>query len=1263
MSLKNSAFRLLPFLCITSLSRAAAQDAPSPKGEHQTSGKEPLAVLSDTRAELCLNGIWQFVPMRDKAETEPSEGMANIHVPGSWKENGALPGLVSGPGKGPAWQNWGNGSGVWCAWYQRKVSIPSQWEGRAILLSLERVSTDARVYANGQHCGAIGWPYGEVDISKAVKAGGEAVLRIQVMATKDDTPVTSFLDPGRGVTTAANLSSKGLIGDVFLRCRPLGTHVRDVFVQSSTRKQELKLAVELCDVPAAETLQITAKLIGMSGQEEKSFQGSAVVKEGKAQILELAWKWTNPKLWDLQQPNLYTLKLKCQGAKWNDEYAQPFGFREFWIDGRKFLLNGTEIRLRPICHTYMETRFGGFVELTDDHIEGCLRAGFNIEECWPVNHDEKGSAYFRELWADRADLKGFLLMGTALPINEGKWDKADYRESYRRKLDLDLRRYRNHPSIVLWTTNPNWLGNGLDQDPWHIGRSQEIPGALEDWKKKKAAEAVAMIKQVDPTRPVFNHAGANNGDLFNINCYLNFMPLQEREELLSEWAKSGDMPLLCCEFGTPWLLSFLRGRWGFEGSTEPLMTEYCAIYLGNEAYSLETAGYRQAIRKKYGGGLRFGDWINGETVIEASPAFQKVEALFNLNTYRSWRTWGITGGMVPWDYGYAWDAFNSERRRTNRPVADQALRPFTPGARGLARDREAISLFKPFQPEGMDTYPAGTALMEANGPTLAWIAGSKESFTSKDHSFIAAQDVMKQVVLINDERGAKDYSYSWSAELGGKSFAADSGKGRIEPAKTLFLPLHVRLPELAGPTKAAGTISLLAKIGTREQKDVFPFHVFSKGAPLQQTVALVDPVGKTGKMLEALGCKVQKWDGKTLSELIVVGREALSGGGPPPLDGEAIVRAGGRILVCSQDPAWLREKMGFRVAAQLTRRVFPVSARHPACQDLDGADLSDWSGESTLVEAYPKLPVQDPRWRSPKYGFHWGNRGVVTSAAIEKPHRSGWRPILECEFDLAYSPLLELEYGEGRLILCTLDLEDHVLVDPAAALLAKNILRYLASPRTTPRAKRTILVGDPQDQQTLKDLGLVFQAAADIDADAGLAIIGRQAQCNEPKMQDYLTRGGRALFLPRTGSGQEFGLKLKEEPSSAGSLIIPAWPECQGLSSSDLRWRTECPAWLVDAGVETGANGLLGVLRKGSGVALFCQIDPDRFQVDQKPYLRITRWRETRALAQILANLGASFEVDQNAVSLTRPQAGWYHPDYHADDLKNSDDPYLYFRW
>ena len=48
----------------------------------------------------------------------------------------------------------------------------------------------------------------------------------------------------------------------------------------------------------------------------------------------------------------------------------------------------------------------------------------------------------------------------------------------------------------------------------------------------------------------------------------------------------------------------------------------------------------------------------------------------------------------------------------------------------------------------------------------------------------------------------------------------------------------------------------------------------------------------------------------------------------------------------------------------------------------------------------------------------------------------------------------------------------------------------------------------------------------------------------------------------------------------------------------------------------------------GKGVMLWSQIDPQSLPADEKTYLRLTRWRQTRALSQVMANMGASFEMD-----------------------------------
>jgi len=1219
----------------------------------------PVEVVSATRGQICLNGIWQFVPMLDPAENKPSENVANIRVPGSWQADWPMPGLVSPPGKGPAWEKWETAA---CAWYLRKIAIPSQWSGRAILLSLARVSTDAIVYANGQKCGVINWPSGEVDISDAVQSGQDATLWVQVMAATQGS-VTGFMDPGRVVTQKASLESRGLIGDVFLCSRPRGTYVSDVLVRTSTRKKEVAVDVQLTGIKQAGPVQVVAKMLDEQGKVEQQFTADTTVTADDTQRLSVSWPWANPRLWDVGQPNRYTLELAIKGNGIDDEYAQPFGFREFWIDGRKLFFNGTEIRLRPNAHGYTEHCFSGSVELIDDHIDGCIAAGFNTEECWPEDQDKRGSVNFRELWADRADRKGFLLLGTALPIHQGEWNSKSYQTTWAAHMAQDLRHFYNHPSIVIWTTNPNWLGHGLDEDPRYVGRNQPIADNSWQASSRIANAGMAAIKQIDPTRPVLNHAGCCVGDIYNINCYLDLTPLQEREEWLSQWAATGDMPFIAVEFGTPWKSTFMRGRWGSEASnSEPLLTEYCAIYQGPEAYQLETADYRKAIRTKFKSGMNYADWSQDMT-IDYAPAFQKLEALFNRNTYRSWRTWGVSGGMIPWDYGYAWDAFWNERRRKGIKDVVMQCKPFVPGMRGTATGDVIKALTNPFTPAGMDVYPAGEALLDANGPTLAWIAGSADAFTAKDHHFAAGQQVQKQVVLINDQRSAQEYTYSWHVTVDGKDVASDSGQGRLEPAQTRLRPLSFRLSAALGQAKADGAITLTAKIGDRQHQDRFAFRVFVPPPPLAQTLTLYDPQDKSRAMLQALGCTVQPWRADAPPQgLIVIGREALSSGVPLPFDLEATVLAGGRVLILTQDPQWLGKQLGFRIAAQLPRRVFAVDAEHPVLQGLDAEDLRDWTGPSTLLEAYPQNKLQSPAWRSPEHGFHWGNRGVVSSAATEKPHLAGWRPILQCEFDLAYTPLMELDYGQGRLTLCTLDLEDHAAADLAARVLADNLIRYAATAPLQPRARRSVLVGDAQDQKLLDLLGVVYETSPAIDPQAQLVILGSQANLEPAQVRQYLQQGGKVLQLAKTGNVGGLGVTLAQNPSCAGSLQVPAWRECRGLGVSDLHWRTEGSAWLVKEGAEVGADGLLGRLRQGPGVAVICQLAPPQLDAEQKTYFRLTRWRETRTIAQLLANLGASFKADESSVRLQSFPAGLYHPDYRQD-FKLGDDPYRYFRW
>jgi len=488
----------------------------------------------------------------------------------------------------------------------------------------------------------------------------------------------------------------------------------------------------------------------------------------------------------------------------------------------------------------------------------------------------------------------------------------------------ELRRFRNHPSIVMWATSANFFGRSQDQDPLVIGRRGWIKDA--GWQQTAAAgtEGIAVIKKHDPTRPVFTHQGAYVGDLHTVNCYLDLTPLQEREEWLSDWAAHGEMPFLPIEFGTPLHTTMMRGRNGFGEAivSESLMTEFCAIYLGADAYAQETKAYRDRIVSSFEGGQRYRSW-HGAQELDFAPAFQQLQALFIRNTWRSWRTWGLTGGMVPWSMAHGWGAGSPQY---NEPVAVA----FQPGRRGVYFDTVPKGMVRYVQPEGgWNVQPAAQTLMQVDGPTLAWIAGPPEAFTAKDHNCPAAGKVSKQLVLINDQRTEQPYQAHWEAEVGGKTVLSDQKSGTLGVAQTVFIPVEFAAPKVT--VKADGLIRLRARIGDRDHEDTFAFRVFPSTSAAQAAAPLLafDPEGATTAMLKRLGYRTAAWDGKPApGKVLVIGRHAVDATAKQPGSVEPFVAAGGRVLIFGQDPEWLRRAMGLRVA------------RH-VCRRTDGAPSSD----------------------------------------------------------------------------------------------------------------------------------------------------------------------------------------------------------------------------------------------------------------------------------------------------------------------------------
>ncbi|MFW5693197.1 MAG: glycoside hydrolase family 2 protein, partial [Thermoguttaceae bacterium] len=923
-------------------------------------GDEPVVDLSPTRSEVVLNGIWKFMPAVGPAADAPAgQGWGYIRVPGGWASSAwwaEVPGLVQA-GSGAMWD--ADLGQLGRAWYERPLTVPAEWAGRRVLLDFQRISTDANVFLDGKAAGSINWPGGEVDITDAVTPGRPQTLRVEVLASTDRETVIRFMETATAQISVekAQLSVRGIAGDVVLASRPEGAHVSDVFVQPSVRRKQLVADVEIAGVTAAGKATITAEAINGAGDVEKTFTKTVALDAAEKQVVQLAGPWENPALWDLDRPNLYTLRVSVQGAGVDDVYPQSFGFREFWVDGKDFYLNGTKIHLRP----YNNGGGYGMAAVEGRIIDAARAAGFNFCELWPNDDLQRGRVHWREAFVDVADRKGMLVGGSMGYMNdhivrrwrgEVAWNEPGGRDQFEAELAADIRRWRNHPSIVVWASSGNFFGHDRDQHPRVIGTEGWVPEDEKDWHARAEAgrDGIALIKEYDPTRPVFTHHGAYVGDVHTVNMYLAMIPLQEREEWLSEYARTGTMPFMAVEFGGPVNLTLRRSRinHAYADTSEPWATEFAATYLGDEAYRLEDSEYRDGIAEFYIGEDPENPWKSRWPEPQRNPAVQKLLDLYITNTLRSWRTWGIPGGMIFWIDAHGWQV---------RPEGyqDVALPPFEPGTRGPYFDKLQKQKVFHYSPEAYDLTPAGEALTSNNNSTLAWIAGPAENLALKDHSFRSGETLNKQAALLNDTRTSVAYSGKVTVELGEKTIAEQNFAGDLAPGERLMIPIRVDLP--TADSKTNGSVRLTAAIGVVKHEDSFGFRVFpavqSPAAQEAMRVEVLDPRGDTKAMLERFGYEVIDWDGGQPVSLLVIGRGAVSDGKVKMEDLEAVVRNGGRVLVMNQDPAWCSQWLGLRYARYLTRLAWPVDGGHPALAGLDATDLANWRGESTFVEPRP----------------------------------------------------------------------------------------------------------------------------------------------------------------------------------------------------------------------------------------------------------------------------------------------------------------------
>ncbi|NQT39692.1 MAG: hypothetical protein HQ581_19500, partial [Planctomycetes bacterium] len=1121
--------------------------------------EEAYRQSTKTRQRICINGLWRWQPADPNRDDVPGGDWGYFKVPGCW------PGITDYMQKDcqtvyahPSWRDEDLG-GITAAWYQRQITVPAEWTGRRIALQAQYVNSYAVVYVDGKKAGEVRFPSGEVDLSAACSPGQEHVLSMLVVAMPLGGVMLSYSDTASAKKIKGRVARRGLCGDVYLASRPPGPRIGDAKVVTSVRKGRISFDVALEGL--AEDSKYILKAAIADGKRtvqeftSEPFQRDELV-DGR---ITLTKQWKPEKLWDVHTPeNMVHLHLslaEADGELLDAGLPTRFGFREFWIDGRDFFLNGTRIFLSsvPLDNAQVGAAWANY----DAARESMQRLkSFGINFVYTHNYGcEPGSHLSFEEILRAADDVGMLVAFSQPHFGHYEWDRgdADQTNGYARHAAFYVNVARNHPSVVAYSTSHNATGYGEDMNPDMIDGIQDRRSEWSARNVNLARRAEAIIKGLDPSRIVYHHASGNLGPMHTINFYANFVPIQEMSDWFQHWATEGVKPVFTCEYSVPMPWDWTMYRGWYQGHREfgsaRVPWEFCvaewnAQFVGDRAYQISEQEKRNLRweAEQFRAGNRWHRWDYPHPV--GSRDFEErypVYAMYFSDNWPAFRTWGVSANS-PWNHGHYWTLRDGvQKGRKEFQVDWQNLQ--RPGfSADYVEDRyERIDLA--FERSDWIPTVAAEALIRNNGPLLAYIAGKPGAFTSKDHSFYPGETVEKQLIVINNSRETVTCDGKWSFGKGDRTLLPERPGGcfaqkgpvpfsareiTVATGQQDRIPLRFELPAKL----ASGTYELSATVrfSTDEtQEDSFSIDVLPRPTPprVDAKIAVFDPRGETSKLLDGMRIRhhnVGPEADLSAYDLLVVGKNVLTVDGPAP--DITRVRDGLKVLLFEQTPEVLEKRFGFRVTTYGLRRVFKRVPDHPVLANVDDEHLRDWRGEATITP--PRLDYKlspefnyapTVRWCGIPVSRLWrcGNRGNVASVLIEKPPRGDFLPILDGGYSLQYSPLMEYREGKGMMLFCQMDVTGRTESDPAAETLARNVLDYVSTWKPSP-GRKAVYVGDPAGKSHLRSAGVPLNSyqRGKLTTDQVLVVGrggGRELAGDAAGIGDWLEAGGHVLAV------------------------------------------------------------------------------------------------------------------------------------------------------
>jgi beta-galactosidase/beta-glucuronidase len=482
-------------------------------------GRKALAVIATRTTNvktpvISLNGVWEI-------NTDPGENVWKTNT-GHWKK-------INVPGE-PAMQGFTieNDKEFF---YRTTITVPADAANKSVLIRFNGVYSYARVFVNGkfvrEHFG--GFTAWDADISEFVKAGEKAVVYIGVTDRVDDISYASGY---------AHHIIGGILREVQLLLLPK-VYINRFYIQTDLSQDFKKATISLNIAKSNETPggKIKFQLYDPNGKAVlHALHEFTLHDNGQA---EYSFDVQNPRLWNEEQPLLYTLKAEfINKGKTQEKIEQKIGIRKIKVDGKRLLVNGMPVKLRGACRHDMHPLLGRSTNRYYDSLDVVLAKEANINfirtSHYPPSQDflefaDRYGLYVQEETAVCFVSKGRL--GIYKPYGE-TYNDTSYTSRYLGQLSEMIDRDRNHAAVIIWSIG-NESTYGLNfQKEYEFVKSVDVsrpvswsfPGTAIRQNKRCFDIAIAHY-------PRYNGTDTANAGLRYKNMEHDSLPL-----LSDEWA-------------------------------------------------------------------------------------------------------------------------------------------------------------------------------------------------------------------------------------------------------------------------------------------------------------------------------------------------------------------------------------------------------------------------------------------------------------------------------------------------------------------------------------------------------------------------------------------------------------------------------------------------------------------------------------------------------------------------------------------------------